>query len=110
MGVEMPQPFTVEEIDKKPRAVLMGFLIGLILLLCSVVGFLWNRDNEADAACDERVEEKNKQLKEALSKQIEYFMRIQEMKAQNHEETQQAETFRENTEPYVDKIYKNRKK
>lgn len=62
MGVEMQKPFTVEEIDQHPFAVVIAFLIGLVLILAGAIGVLWYDSQRSDDRCDERVEAKTQQI------------------------------------------------
>lgn len=52
MNTELPKPFSIEEIQKYPKAVVIALLIGLLLLFGSVITFLFIRKEDADTKCE----------------------------------------------------------
>ena len=62
MGWEFQKPFSIEEIKQHPFAVVIAFLIGFVLILGTVVGVLWYRNNAADDKCDEEKQKLNTQI------------------------------------------------
>ncbi|WP_260377665.1 hypothetical protein [Riemerella anatipestifer] len=55
MKTHLPQPFEQEDIRKDPKAVVIGLLIGLLLMFGSVIGVLFNRREEVDENCKDRI-------------------------------------------------------
>lgn len=57
MKTELPKPFSIEEIQKYPKAVVIALLIGMLLLFGSVITFLFIRKEDADHKCEEEKKE-----------------------------------------------------
>ncbi|WP_333662291.1 hypothetical protein [Chishuiella changwenlii] len=52
MKPELPQPFSIDNIQKHPKAVVISLLIGLLLITCSVIGFLFIRKENYQEDCE----------------------------------------------------------
>jgi|SRR5690554_1124560 len=57
MKTELPTPFSIEEIQKYPKAVVIALLIGLLLLFGSVITFLFIRKEDAAHKCEDEKKE-----------------------------------------------------
>ncbi|MCD2424478.1 hypothetical protein LQ567_16985 [Niabella pedocola] len=106
MNWNFEKPFTIEEISKYPKAVIIALLIGMLMMFGSVIAVLWYRDNSIDAHCDERIEEKNRQIIQIHQDRIkalearDYY----KQKAETQQQIQDS-VVKIKTELYVEKIF-----
>lgn len=49
----LPQPFSIEDIQKRPKAVVISLLIGLLIITCSVIAYLFQRKELAAHHCED---------------------------------------------------------
>lgn len=54
---ELPKPFSIEEIQKYPKAVVIAILIGLLLLFGSVITYLFVRKEASEEKCEDEKKE-----------------------------------------------------
>lgn len=109
MNWNFEKPFTIEEISKYPNAVIIALLIGMLIMFGSVIGVLWYRDNSIDERCDQRIEEKNRQIIQIHQERIralearDYY----KQKAAAQQQTQDS-IVKIKTGLYVEKIFDNK--
>lgn len=97
MPPELPQPFEQEDIRKDPKAVVIGLLIGLILLCCSVIGILYReKEKQQDRLYKIILDERNERI--GNYEQMIFYKRESEYLKK------QDSLIKEKTEPLVQKL------
>lgn len=97
MPPELPQPFEQEDIRKDPKAVVIGLLIGLILLCCSVIGILYReKEKQQDRLYKIILDERNQRI-DNYEEMIFYKRESEYLKKQDS-------LIKEKTEPLVQKL------
>ncbi|MBT0527124.1 hypothetical protein JZ949_10020 [Riemerella anatipestifer] len=109
MKPNLPQPFEQEDIRKDPKAVVIGLLIGLLLMFGSVIGVLFNRREEVDENCKDRIFKLYDTILVERNKRIYFYERMIFYQKENKRLQKQDSLIKSNTEPLINKIYKYEK-
>jgi hypothetical protein len=101
MENELPQPYTTDEIQSRPYAVIISLLIGLL-----IVSVYWNIQN--DRTKNERIDVLTDRADAEKQKRIEMYETMLFYKRQTerleHEQSADDSLLRERTEPFVHRI------
>lgn len=106
---QLPQPFNQEDIRRDPKAVVIGLLIGLLMLSCGVIGILYDKKENGDTYCDERVEKLYIEMLANRNKRIELYEAMIFYKEKSEALEKQDSLLRSKTLPLIKKIYENEK-
>ncbi|MCL1652590.1 hypothetical protein BAZ12_00720 [Elizabethkingia miricola] len=94
---ELPQPFEQEDIRKDPKAVVIGLLIGLLLLCCGAIGFIYReKEKQSERLYQVILDERNQRI-ENYEKMIFWQNQTKTLKARDS-------LIKQQTAPYVQKI------
>lgn len=107
---ELPKPFSIEEIQKHPKAVLIAVLIGLLMLFGSMlISVFYKREENVDDCQEERKQLYSLILKERQDRILLYENMIFYKEKASKLEEQQTLTdslYRVKTQELVNKILK----
>lgn len=94
---ELPQPFEQEDIRKDPKAVVIGLLIGLLLLCCGAIGFIYReKEKQSERLYQVILDERNQRI-ENYERMIFWQNQTKTLKARDS-------LIKKQTAPYVQKI------
>lgn len=95
---ELPQPFEQEDIRKDPKAVVIGLLIGLLLLCCGAIGFIYReKEKQSERLYQVILDERNQRI-ENYERMIFWQNQTKTLKARDS-------LIKQQTAPYVQKYY-----
>lgn len=107
---ELPQPFTIKDIQDYPKAVFIAFLVGLLLVLMSLLGTVFYRRESAIDDCEDEKKELIKQMLTERQERITLYESLIFYKSKTLElekEKQDIDSlYRTKTENLVKKILK----
>lgn len=110
MKPELPQPFSIDDIQKRPKAVVISLLIGLLLITCSVIGFLFIRKEDDMEHCEVEKQALIKTIIEERNDRIKLYEGMIFYKSENqslkYEMQAKDSIVRDKTEGFVKKILK----
>jgi len=108
MKPELPQPFTIDNIQKHPKAVVISLLIGLLLIACGVIGFLFIRKEDDKDDCEVEKKALVKQILDERNDRIKLYESMIFYKSENkslkNEMITKDSIYRDKTEGFVKKI------
>lgn len=110
MKPELPQPFSIQDIEKRPKAVVISLLIGLLLITCTVIGFLFVRKEDDQEHCEVEKQALIKTILEERNDRIQLYEGMIFYKSENQSLREEMQTkdsiVRDKTEGFVKKILK----
>jgi len=99
MKAQLPQPFAQEDIRKDPKAVIIALLIGLLMLTCGAIVYLYiSKEKDQQKLYGMIIEERNQRIS-TYEKML--FYRAQAEVLLNRDSI-----TKEKTKPLVEKILK----
>lgn len=106
MTLKLPQPFKIDDINTKTKAVVIALLIGLLLIFSAVIGVLFFEIEDKITECKQEKKELYDIILTERNERIQLYENMLFYKRQSQELQAKTDSIVEKTKPLIDKILK----
>ncbi|MFJ1323618.1 hypothetical protein ACILDT_11480 [Capnocytophaga canis] len=102
--IKLPQPFKINDIDKKTKAVVIALLMGFLLILSTVIGVLFNRMEDKANLCKQEKKELYDLILTERKERIQLYENMLFYKQKSQYLQAKTDSIVERTKPLVNQI------